>query len=64
MRILFTQEKDDLEAHLHEVKEKAEQAAAQQSLAQQELERTLQQANEALRSTEFEKQQLRTSNNK
>ncbi|CAA7410471.1 unnamed protein product [Spirodela intermedia] len=57
-------EKDDLEVHLHEVKEKAEQAAAQQSLAQQELERTLQHANEALRSMEFEKKQLRTSNSK
>ncbi|CAA6673255.1 unnamed protein product [Spirodela intermedia] len=46
-------EKDDLEVHLHDVKEKAEQATAQQSLAQQELERTLQHANEALRSMEL-----------
>uniref|UniRef100_A0A1D1ZHY7 Protein GRIP n=1 Tax=Anthurium amnicola TaxID=1678845 RepID=A0A1D1ZHY7_9ARAE len=55
-------EKDDLEAHLRDVKEKAEQASALQSSAHQELERTLQQANEALRSMDIEKQQLRSSN--
>lgn len=43
---------------------KAEQASSQQALAQQELERTRQQANEALRSMDAERQQLRTLNHK
>ncbi|KAG1355354.1 protein GRIP [Cocos nucifera] len=57
-------EKDDLEARFNDVNMKAEQASSQQALAQQELERTRQQANEALRSMDTERQQLRTANNK
>ncbi|XP_010918236.1 protein GRIP [Elaeis guineensis] len=57
-------EKDDLEARFNDVNMKAEQASSQQALAQQELERTRQQANEALRSMDAERQQLRTANNK
>jgi hypothetical protein len=58
------QEKDDLEARFNEVNQKAEQAASLQLAAQQELERARQQASEALRSMDVERQQLRTVNNK
>ncbi|XP_058090665.1 protein GRIP [Magnolia sinica] len=57
-------EKDDLEARLRVVNEMADQASSQQASLQQELERTRQQANEALRSMDVERQQLRTANNK
>lgn len=44
---------------------KIEQASSQQAaLAQQELERSRQQANEALRLMDVERQQLRTANSK
>jgi len=58
------QEKDDLEARFNEVNQKAEQAASLQLAAQQELERARQQASEALRSMDAERQQLRTVNSK
>jgi len=58
------QEKDDLEARFNEVNQKAEQAASLQLAAQQELERARQQASEALRSMDVERQQLRTVNSK
>jgi len=58
------QEKDDLEALFNEVNQKAEQAASLQLAAQQELERARQQASEALRSMDAERQQLRTVNSK
>ncbi|RLN33944.1 protein GRIP isoform X1 [Panicum miliaceum] len=57
-------EKDDLEARFNEVNQKAEQAASLQLAAQQELERARQQASEALRSMDVERQQLRTVNSK
>ncbi|WOL10758.1 protein GRIP isoform X1 [Canna indica] len=57
-------EKDDLEARFNDVNMKVEQAASQQALAQQELERSRQQANEALRSMDVERQQLRAANSK
>ncbi|XP_072956107.1 protein GRIP isoform X1 [Typha angustifolia] len=57
-------EKDDLEARFNDVNGKVEQASSQQVLAQQELDRTRQQANEALRSMDVERQQLRAANNK
>ncbi|WVZ65888.1 hypothetical protein U9M48_015179 [Paspalum notatum var. saurae] len=57
-------EKDDLEARFNEVNQKAEQAASLQLAAQQELERARQQASEALRSMDAERQQLRTVNSK
>ncbi|XP_028551497.1 protein GRIP [Dendrobium catenatum] len=57
-------EKDDLEARLHDIILKAEQTSSQQVAAQQEVERTRQQANEALRSMDVERQQLRATNNK
>ncbi|RWW49218.1 hypothetical protein BHE74_00044650, partial [Ensete ventricosum] len=58
-------EKDDLEAHFSEINMKFEQASSQQAaLAQQELERSRQQANEALRLMDVERQQLRTANSK
>ena len=58
------QEKDDLEARFRDVNETAERASSQQSSLQQELERTRQQANEALRAIDAERQQLRSDNNK
>ena len=58
------QEKDDLEARFNEVNQKVEQAASLQLAAQQELERARQQASEALRSMDVERQQLRTVNSK
>lgn len=58
------QEKDDLEARIRDVNETAERASSQQSSLQQELERTRQQANEALRAIDSERQQLRSDNNK
>lgn len=57
-------EKDDLEAHLHDIKVKADQTSSQLLAAQQEVERTRQQANDALRSMDAERQQLRATNNK
>ncbi|XP_064942543.1 protein GRIP-like isoform X2 [Musa acuminata AAA Group] len=58
-------EKDDLEARFSETNMKIEQASSQQAaLAQQELERSRQQANEALRLMDVERQQLRTANSK
>ena len=60
----YFQEKDDLEARLREVNETLEQASSQQSGLQQELERTRQQANEALKAMDAERQQLRSANNK
>lgn len=61
---LLCQEKDDVEARLRDLNEMCEKASSQQSSLQQELERTRQQANEALRSMDVERQQLRTANNK
>lgn len=58
------QEKDDLEARFRDVNEAAERASSQQSSLQQELERTRQQANEALKAMDAERQQLRSANNK
>lgn len=58
------QEKDDIEAKLRDVNETSERALAQQSALQQELERTRQQANEALKAMDVDRQQLRTANNK
>uniref|UniRef100_A0A1J3D0Y6 Protein GRIP n=1 Tax=Noccaea caerulescens TaxID=107243 RepID=A0A1J3D0Y6_NOCCA len=57
-------EKDDLDARFREVSETAEQASSQHSSMQQELERTRQQANEALKAMDAERQQLRSANNK
>ncbi|KAF3440864.1 hypothetical protein FNV43_RR19150 [Rhamnella rubrinervis] len=57
-------EKDDLEARFRDVSETAERALSQQSVLQQELERTRQQANEALKAMDTERQQLRSANNK
>lgn len=58
------QEKDDLEARFRDVNEIAERATSQQTALQQELERTRQQANEALKAIDAERQQLRSANNK
>lgn len=58
------QEKDDLEARFRDVNERAERAASQQTALQQELERTRQQANDALKAIDAERQQLRSANNK
>lgn len=58
------QEKDDLEARFNDVNLRAEQASTQQAATQQELERSRQQASEALRSMDTERQQLRSANNK
>lgn len=58
------QEKDDLEAQFRDATVKAEQASSQQSLVHKELERGRQQATEALRSMDTERQQLRATNNK
>lgn len=60
----YFQEKDDLEARFRDVNESAEKALSQQSVLQQELERTRQQANEALKAMDAERQQLRSANNK
>ncbi|XP_062190187.1 protein GRIP-like isoform X2 [Phragmites australis] len=57
-------EKDDLEAQFNEINQKAEQATSLQLAAQQDLERARQQASEALRSMDAERQQLRTVNSK
>lgn len=58
------QEKDDLEARFHSANEAAKQALSEQSSLKQELERTRQQANEALKAMDAERQQLRSANNK
>lgn len=58
------QEKDDLDARFQDVNETAERASSQHSSMQQELERTRQQANEALKAMDAERQQLRSANNK
>ncbi|XP_044470267.1 protein GRIP [Mangifera indica] len=57
-------EKDDLDARFREVTETAERASSQHSALQQELERTRQQANDALKAMDAERQQLRSANNK
>lgn len=57
-------EKDDLEARFRDVNERAERATSQQTALQQEIERTRQQANEALKAIDAERQQLRSANNK
>ncbi|XP_065855949.1 protein GRIP [Euphorbia lathyris] len=57
-------EKDDLEARFREVNEASERALSQQSALQLELERTRQQANDALKAMDGERQQLRSANNK
>lgn len=44
--------------------ESAERASSQHSSMQQDLERTRQQANEALKAMDAERQQLRSANNK
>lgn len=61
---LSFQEKDDLEARFRELNDTAERASSLQSTLQQELERTRQQANDALRAMDAERQQLRSANNK
>lgn len=58
------QEKDDLEAQFREVNEKADLASSQLSALQNELERTRQHANDALKAIDAERQQLRSANNK
>lgn len=60
----FFQEKDDLEARFNEINMKLEQTSSQQALVQQEHERSRQQASEALKSMDVERQQLRTANSK
>lgn len=62
--VFFLQEKDDLEARFREVNEASERALSQQSALQQELDRTRQQANDALKAIDAERQQLRSANNK
>ncbi|KAL6220790.1 hypothetical protein ACLB2K_008545 [Fragaria x ananassa] len=57
-------EKDDLEARFREVNERAERALSQQTALQQELDKTRQQANDALKAIDAERQQLRSANNK
>ncbi|KAL6588259.1 hypothetical protein OROMI_001237 [Orobanche minor] len=57
-------EKDDLEAQLREVNGDADLTSSQLSALHQELERTRQHANEALKATDMERQQLRNTNNK
>lgn len=49
------QEKDDLEVRFREVSETAERASSQQSALQQELVRTRQQANDALKAMTAER---------
>ena len=63
-RCFFFQEKDDLEARFQEINERAERALSQQSALQQELDKTRQQANDALKAIDAERQQLRSANNK
>lgn len=58
------QEKEDLEAQSRDAIEKAERASSQVLTLQQEVERTRQHANEALKAIDVERQQLRTANNK
>jgi len=58
------QEKDDLEARFRDANEGAKQASSEQSSLKQELARTRQQANEALKAMDAERQQLRSANNK
>ncbi|KAH0970987.1 hypothetical protein GBA52_023143 [Prunus armeniaca] len=60
----FFRKKDDLEARFREVNEASERALSQQSALQQELDRTRQQANDALKAIDAERQQLRSANNK
>jgi ElaB/YqjD/DUF883 family membrane-anchored ribosome-binding protein len=62
--ICHFQEKDDIEAWFRELSETAERGLSQQSALQQELERTRQQANDALKAMDAERQQLRSTNNK
>lgn len=62
--VFFLQEKDDLEVRFREVNEASERALSQQSALQQELDRTRQQANDALKAIDAERQQLRSANNK
>lgn len=57
-------EKDDLESQFRDVNERAERASSQLSALQQEVERTRQQATEALKAMDVERQQLRSANNK
>ncbi|XP_077231170.1 Golgi-localized GRIP domain-containing protein isoform X2 [Tasmannia lanceolata] len=57
-------EKDDLEARFRDVNEMFEKASSQQLSLQQEVESTRQQASDALRSMDVERQQLRVANNK
>ncbi|KAL3617348.1 hypothetical protein CASFOL_038761 [Castilleja foliolosa] len=57
-------EKEDIEAQFLEVNGKADLASSQLSALQQELERTRQHANEALKAMDTERQQLRNTNNK
>ncbi|KAF8011350.1 hypothetical protein BT93_J1833 [Corymbia citriodora subsp. variegata] len=57
-------EKDDLEARFREVNEIAERASSQQLALQQEVDRTRQQANEAMKAIDAERQQLRSACNK
>lgn len=60
----YFQEKDDIEAKYREVNEKSEQTSLQLTGLQQELERTRQHANEALKAIDTERQQLRSANNR
>lgn len=53
-----------MESQFRDSNEKAERATSQLTALQQELERTRQQANEALKAMDMERQQLRTTNNK
>lgn len=62
--VCYLQEKDDLDARFREVSETAERASSQHSSMQLDLERTRQQANEALKAMDAERQQLRSANNK
>ncbi|VFQ99806.1 unnamed protein product [Cuscuta campestris] len=57
-------EKEDLEAQFRDVNEKAESASSQLSALQLELERSRQQAQDALKAMDMERQQLRSANNK
>lgn len=57
-------EKEDLEVQSRDAIEKAERTSSQVLTLQQELERTRQHANEALKAIDVERQQLRTANNK
>ncbi|KAG9145227.1 hypothetical protein Leryth_008182 [Lithospermum erythrorhizon] len=57
-------EKDDIEAQFREINEKAEHTSSELLATRQELERARQQANEALKAIDMERQQLRSANNK